>query len=54
MIGALLQLFAVSRILDELGLHAALFFLPVAAFGGYKLMLVARPVLDSRGPSGRK
>ena len=43
--GVLLQLFAVSRILDKLGVRAALFFLPVVAFGGYTLMLVA-PVLS--------
>lgn len=42
--GVLLQLFAVSRILDKLGVRAALFFLPVVAFGGYTLMLFA-PVL---------
>ena len=44
-VGVLLQLFAVSRILDKLGVRAALFFLPVVAFGGYTLMLVA-PVLS--------
>ena len=44
-LGVLLQLFAVSRILDKLGVRAALFFLPVVAFGGYLLMLVA-PVLS--------
>jgi len=44
-LGVLLQLFAVSRILDKLGVRAALFFLPVVAFGGYTLMLVA-PVLS--------
>ncbi len=43
--GVLLQLFAVSRILDKLGVRAALFFLPVVAFGGYSLMLFA-PVLS--------
>lgn len=43
--GVLLQLFAVSRILDKLGVRAALFFLPVVAFGGYTLMLFA-PVLS--------
>jgi ATP:ADP antiporter, AAA family len=43
--GVLLQLFAVSRILDKLGVRAALFFLPVVAFGGYTLMLAA-PVLS--------
>jgi len=43
--GVLLQLFAVSRILERLGVRAALFFLPVVAFGGYALMLVA-PVLS--------
>ena len=45
LLGVLLQLFAVSRILDKLGVRAALFFLPVVAFGGYTLMLVA-PVLS--------
>ena len=44
LVGVLLQLFAVSRILDKLGVRAALFFMPVVAFGGYTLMLVA-PVL---------
>jgi AAA family ATP:ADP antiporter len=43
--GVLLQLFAVSRILDKLGVRAALFFLPVVAFSGYTVMLVA-PVLS--------
>jgi AAA family ATP:ADP antiporter len=43
--GMLLQLFAVSRVLDKLGVRAALFFLPVVAFGGYTLMLVS-PVLS--------
>jgi len=43
--GVVLQLFAVSRILDKLGVRAALFFLPVVAFGGYALMLFA-PVLS--------
>jgi ATP:ADP antiporter, AAA family len=44
LVGVLLQLFAVSRILDKLGVRAALFFMPIVAFGGYTLMLVA-PVL---------
>ena len=44
-LGVLLQLFAVSRILDKLGVRAALFFLPVVAFAGYTVMLVA-PVLS--------
>ena len=44
-VGVLLQLFAVSRILDKLGVRAALFFLPVVAFGGYAVMAVA-PVLS--------
>ena len=44
-VGVLLQLFAVSRVLDKLGVRAALFFLPVVAFGGYTVMLVA-PVLS--------
>jgi len=44
-IGVLLQLFAVSRILDKLGVRAALFFLPIVAFGGYTVMLFA-PVLS--------
>ena len=44
-IGLLLQLFAVSRILDKLGVRAALFFLPIVAFAGYTVMLVA-PVLS--------
>jgi len=43
--GVLLQLFAVSRILDKLGVRTALLFLPVVAFGGYTLMLFA-PVLS--------
>jgi AAA family ATP:ADP antiporter len=44
LVGVLLQLFAVSRILDKLGVRAALFFMPLVAFGGYTLMLTA-PVL---------
>jgi len=44
-IGVLLQLFAVSRILDKLGVRTALFFLPIVAFAGYTVMLVA-PVLS--------
>jgi AAA family ATP:ADP antiporter len=44
LVGVLLQLFAVSRILSKLGVRAALFFLPIVAFGGYTLMIVA-PVL---------
>jgi AAA family ATP:ADP antiporter len=44
-VGVLLQLFAVSRILDKLGVRAALFFLPIVALGGYAVMLVA-PVLS--------
>jgi len=44
-IGVVLQLFAVSRILDKLGVRAALFFLPVVAFGGYAVMVVA-PMLS--------
>jgi len=44
-IGVLLQLFAVSRILDKLGVRAALFFLPAVAFAGYAVILVA-PVLS--------
>jgi ATP:ADP antiporter, AAA family len=43
-LGVLLQLFAVSRILDKLGVRVALFFLPIVAFGGYAVMLVS-PVL---------
>ena len=43
--GVLLQLFAVSRILEKWGVRAALFFLPVVAFSGYTMMLVA-PVLS--------
>lgn len=44
-IGVLLQLFAVSRILDKVGVRGALFFLPVVAFGGYAVM-VAAPLLS--------
>jgi ATP:ADP antiporter, AAA family len=44
-LGVALQLFAVSRILDKLGVRAALFFLPIVAFAGYAVMLVA-PVLS--------
>lgn len=44
-VGVLLQLFAVSRILDKLGVRAALFFLPAVAFAGYAVILVA-PVLS--------
>ncbi len=44
-LGVVLQLFAVSRILDKLGVRVALFFLPVVAFGGYTVMLVS-PVLS--------
>ncbi|HET7538862.1 MAG TPA: MFS transporter [Polyangiaceae bacterium] len=43
--GVLLQLFAVSRILDKWGVRAALFFLPVVAFSGYTVMLIT-PVLS--------
>ena len=43
-VGVVLQLFAVSRILDKLGPRVALFFLPIVAFGGYALVLVS-PVL---------
>lgn len=45
LVGVLLQLFAVSRILDKLGVRVALFFMPVVAFGGYTVMLLA-PVLS--------
>ncbi len=34
-----------SRILDKLGVRAALFFLPIVAFGGYTVMLMS-PVLS--------
>ena len=44
-LGVVLQLFAVSRILDKLGVRVALFFLPIVAFGGYSVMLVS-PVLS--------
>jgi AAA family ATP:ADP antiporter len=44
-IGVVLQLFFVSRILDKLGVRAALFFLPIVAFAGYTVMLFA-PVLS--------
>jgi AAA family ATP:ADP antiporter len=44
-LGVVLQLFAVSRILDKLGVRVALFFLPIVAFGGYTVMLVS-PVLS--------
>jgi AAA family ATP:ADP antiporter len=45
LVGVLLQLFAVSRILDRLGVRVALYFLPVVAFGAYSLMITA-PVLS--------
>jgi len=45
LVGVLLQLFAVSRILEKLGVRAALFFMPIVAFGGYTVMLLA-PVLS--------
>ena len=41
LVGVLLQLFVVSRILDRLGVRAALFFLPVVALAGYGLLLFA-------------
>jgi AAA family ATP:ADP antiporter len=44
LVGVLLQLFVVSRILDRLGVRAALFFLPAVALAGYGLLLAA-PVL---------
>ncbi|WP_394823444.1 NTP/NDP exchange transporter [Pendulispora albinea] len=45
LVGMLLQLFVVSRVLDKLGVRAALFFLPGVAFVGYSLMATA-PVLS--------
>ncbi len=38
LVGALLQLFAVSRILKYVGVRGALFFLPVIALGSYSAM----------------
>lgn len=43
-VGALIQLFVVSRVLHKLGVRAALFALPVIALGGYTLLALA-PVI---------
>lgn len=44
LVGVLLQLFAVSRILNRFGVRNALFMLPAVAFVGYGVMIVT-PVL---------
>jgi AAA family ATP:ADP antiporter len=44
LVGVLLQLFAVSRVIDKLGVRASLYLLPVVAFAGYGLMIAA-PIL---------
>lgn len=43
--GALIQMFAVSRIMQYFGAGAALFFLPIIALGGYT-MLAVLPILS--------
>jgi AAA family ATP:ADP antiporter len=45
LIGAGLQMFVVSRLMQQWGAGVALFFLPVIAFGGY-VMLALAPVLS--------
>lgn len=45
LVGALLQLFLVSRIMKWIGVRAALFVLPLIALGGYGLLAIA-PVLS--------
>ena len=45
LIGAGLQMFLVSRIMQHLGTGAALFFLPVIALGGYAVLALA-PILS--------
>jgi len=45
LLGAVLQMFVVSRIMQHLGAGVALFFLPIIALGGY-VMLVFLPVLS--------
>src|SRR5204863_2386654 len=44
MVGAVVQLFVVSRLLQKIGVRAALFVLPLIALGGYAL-LAAAPVI---------
>jgi ATP:ADP antiporter, AAA family len=41
LVGAALQIFAVSRVLKRAGIGPALFFLPMIAFGGYTLLSFA-------------
>jgi AAA family ATP:ADP antiporter len=43
-VGALVQLFLVSRIMKSLGVRVALFFMPIIAFGGYAVLATA-PIL---------
>jgi len=43
-VGALVQLFVVSRLIQKIGVRAALFVMPLIAFGGYALLAVA-PVI---------
>jgi AAA family ATP:ADP antiporter len=45
LIGAALQMFAVSRVMKYLGIGAALFVLPVIALGSYTLLAIA-PILS--------
>lgn len=45
LVGGLLQMFAVSRIMKNVGIGAALFFLPMIALGGYTLLSFA-PILS--------
>ena len=40
-VGALVQLFVVSRLMQKLGVRAALFVMPLIALGGYALLAVA-------------
>ena len=44
-VGAVVQMFVVSRLIQKIGVRAALFVLPLIAFGGYAL-LAAAPVIS--------
>jgi AAA family ATP:ADP antiporter len=50
LLGAVLQMFAVSRILKYVGIGPALFFLPVIALGSYALLAVV-PILSFIRPA---
>jgi AAA family ATP:ADP antiporter len=45
LLGAILQMFLVSRLMQHLGIGMALFFLPLIALGGY-MMLIFFPLLN--------